>query len=74
MVAPRRGGRPARVGRTVRRLDPRESAAIGQAARHLAGLTFNRPGAAPETAAAILDELRARNLMRAERALLCRAC
>lgn len=53
----------------MRPQDHREAAVIGEAARHLAALRFNRPGGAPKAAARIIDELRRRNLLRAERAL-----
>ena len=53
-------------------LDPRDDASIGHAARHLAGLRFIEPGSAPAAAARLIDELRHRNLLKAERAL-CRS-
>jgi hypothetical protein len=56
----------------VSRPDPREAAVIGYAARQLAGHRFNRPGSAPATAARLIDEMRHRNLLKAERAL-CRS-
>ena len=52
--------------------DPRDDAIIGHAARHLAGLRFIEPGRAPAAAARLIDELRHRNLLKAERAL-CRS-
>lgn len=71
-MAPRRDRRATGVGRAVSHPDPREAAVIGYAARQLAGLRFNRPGSAPATAARLIDEMRHRNLLKAERAL-CRS-
>lgn len=53
----------------MRRADPRETAIVGQAAQHLAGLRFTRPGSAPAAAARLIDEIRHRNLLKAERAV-----
>ena len=50
-------------------LDPRDEGIIGHAARHLAGQRFTHPGSAPAAAARLIDELRQRNLLKAERAL-----
>ena len=49
------------------RHDPREAIIVGKAARHVAAMRFRRPGSAPQSAAALLDGMRARNMLRAER-------
>lgn len=53
----------------MRPQDRREAAVIGEAARQLAALRFNRPGGVPKAASRIIDDIRRRNLLRAERAL-----
>lgn len=68
-MAPRGIGRATRLGRPVSSLDPRDEAIIVHAARHLAGLRFSHPGRAPAAAARLIDEMRHRNLLKAERAL-----